>query len=97
MISETGKNFKRFLLVVFWIIILFALAFGFSKFFFFVPCNFLGLENARIGLGAAISFLLLIYLGLKYEKMQNEIYKWKNKDKITNQFNEHIFKDNDEK
>ena len=97
MFFGLNKKFKRFLLVVLWIIISFALAFGFSKFLFFVPYNFLGLENARIGLGAAISFILLIYLGLKYEKMQNEIYKLKNKDKIINQFNKHIFEKNDKK
>lgn len=97
MISEICKNFKKFLLVIFWIIILLALAFGFNKFLFFLPYNFLGIENARIGLSITVSFLLLIYFGLKYEKMQNEIYKWKNKDKIINRFNEHIFGKNDEK
>jgi hypothetical protein len=32
-------------------------------------------------------------LGLKYEKMRSEIYKWKNKDKIINQFNKHYFEE----
>lgn len=92
---ELTKKLKRSLLVLFWIFILFALSFGLNRILFFLPNDFLSLKNARLSLSMGISSLLLIYLGLKYEKMQDEIYKWKNKDKIINQFNEHIFKDDE--
>lgn len=68
---------------------------GFSKVLLFLPNDFLGFDNARYSIAFGLSCLLLIVVGLKYEKMQNEIYKWKNKDVLINDFNKHIFQNDD--
>ncbi len=86
------EKIKDTLIIISFLIILYSFVIGFEKILSLIP---LLSTNTRISIAVGISFLLLILVGLKYEKMQNEIYKWENKDKIKNIHNEHMFK-NDE-
>lgn len=95
MFLKIKENIIRFFVITFWLIIFIATGLGVARMLIYLPINLSSSERTSTGL--VISFALLIALGFKYEKMNSEIYKWKNKDKIINKFNEHIFKNDDER
>ena len=86
------EKIKDSLIMISFFTVLCSFVLGFEKILSLIPLLSI---DTRISIAVGISFLLLILAGLKYEKMQNEIYKWKNKDKIKNIYNDHMFK-NDE-
>jgi len=77
--------------------IFYCLGVGISKLLYFIPNDFMNIDEAQMYIGLTISFCLLIALALKKEKMENEIYKWKNKEKISNIFNKHSFEEKNNK
>lgn len=93
MFSKLKDKIKGILKVIFWIMIFYCLGVGISKLLYFIPNDFMDIDEARMSIGLTISFFLIIALALKKEKTENEIYKWKNKEKINNTFNKHIFEE----
>lgn len=93
MFYKIWDKIKNEVYLVFWLFIFFVLWLGFQEILFFLPNHTQHFGYVRSFTSGIISFFLLVMLGLKYEKMRSEIYKWKNKDKIINQFNKHYFEE----
>ncbi|MFA6184489.1 MAG: hypothetical protein WC682_05355 [Parcubacteria group bacterium] len=86
---------KRLFIVVAWGLLLLIVFFGIDRLLTLIPLKLLENEDRKSYISAVIITFIFIFFFTKYEKTQNKIYKLKNKDKIINPFNKHIFKNDD--
>jgi hypothetical protein len=93
MFYKIWDKIKNEIYLVFWLFIFFVLTLGFWQILFFLPSHTENLIYVREFASGIISLFLLVMLGFKYDKMKSEVYKWKNKDKIINQYNKHMFEE----
>ncbi len=83
------EKFKYLFAVIVFIIVLAALILGFIDLLTFLELS----NDTAITISVLVSFTIIFFIIWKYEKLRSEIYIWKNRDKIENTFNKHMYED----
>jgi len=84
--EEIKNNFNFFLVVIF--VVIFTV--GLYHVIKYIPIIIID-QDLRIAISVGGAALVFVYISKKYSDLKNDLYKWKNRDKIENEFNKHMF------